>query len=601
MGVSILFLSIIAQLAAAGIAVNLVRRTGHRLAWGTVSLALMLMAVRRSITLWKVITDQNPRVLDPTAETVALFISLLMLMGVVLIGRMFAEETKKSESLDDARKRFQDFAGASGNWLWEMGPDLRFTYLSDRVSETMGSPANTYIGKTLSEFVGENPETELGQGYFNDIEHHQPFKDLRYAGLGHDGKLQHLSFSGVPMHDSAGVFQGYRGVGTDISAREQVEETLRISEERHALAVDRLQNAIANMNDGFVLYDGQGRIEYFNESFRRFNQYDEAALVAGVTTYDELGELDKERSQDDYRPLSFVQRLEVLRSEGPSAIIQYVDDKVYDRHQSATPEGGIISVITDITDKKIAEETLIEAREEAEKANAAKSEFLASMSHELRTPLNAILGFTQLLKLDAEKTLTENQRAYLEDVEHGGHHLLALINEVLDLAKIEANEIQLSIGEVDSQHVIVECLNLVEPLREARSIGVINNLSDHSRVLLRTDEMRMKQVVINLLSNAIRYNKDGGTVTIDGTETGDGSFRIAVSDTGYGIAEHEHSLVFGLFHQLGGHPAVATEGTGIGLYVSKLLIDKMDGKIGFESTSNVGSTFWIELPLMSPR
>jgi len=248
-------------------------------------------------------------------------------------------------------------------------------------------------------------------------------------------------------------------------------------------------------------------------------------------------------------------------------------------------------------DHKHAEEQLIEMKNEAEKANKAKSEFLASMSHELRTPLNAVLGFAQMLQFDPKNPLSPTQNDHVEGILSGGHHLLELVNEILDLARIEGSQIELAIEEVNANEVVEGCVDMTIPLCDPQDITIINQFGNDIDVVLRTDPMRFKQCLINLLSNAVKYNKDGGMVTIGGHETNDNFLHLAVTDTGIGIAEEHHQNLFHMFQRLEADPMKTQEGTGIGLTVSKLLVERMAGRIGFESGEGVGSTFWIELPL----
>ena len=259
----------------------------------------------------------------------------------------------------------------------------------------------------------------------------------------------------------------------------------------------------------------------------------------------------------------------------------------------------IWSIVQDITDRKYIEIQRQLALEAAERANNSKSEFLASMSHELRTPLNAVLGFAQMLQFDSMNPLTSVQKDHVESILAGGGHLLELINEVLDLARIEADQVDLSLSDVAANAVVSDCVALTVPLGETRGIKILNTFSSGAIAHLRTDQLRLKQILLNLLSNAVKYNMDGGTVTVDGRETEGGFLRLSVMDTGIGIPEADYSRIFHMFQRLGADPMIAREGTGIGLTVTKLLVERMAGRIGFDSAEGVGSTFWIELPLTS--
>lgn len=244
----------------------------------------------------------------------------------------------------------------------------------------------------------------------------------------------------------------------------------------------------------------------------------------------------------------------------------------------------------EITERKRAEEALIAAKNEAERANLAKSQFLSSMSHELRTPMNAVLGFAQLIEMDA--SLPEEHKSATAEILKAGKHLLELINELLNLAKIESGNIELSIGPVTFSAVANECLTLVRPLADAQNIRIES--ADFSDIVLRADPMRLKQVLINLLSNAVKFNHPNGAVKLHFTNSNN-LIRIMVSDTGSGIAHARMGELFQPFNRLGAEGG-NIQGSGIGLTISQHLIELMGGKIGVESSQGTGSTFWIELP-----
>ena len=258
---------------------------------------------------------------------------------------------------------------------------------------------------------------------------------------------------------------------------------------------------------------------------------------------------------------------------------------------------GTSGTLMDITDRKRSEQQMMAARDEAHAANRAKSEFLSRMSHELRTPLNAVLGFGQLLEM---ADLPEAQAQQVGYILGAGNHLLSLIDEVLDISRIESGRLSISTEEIALTPLIEDALRMVRPMAEERGVVCISAPELANLGHARADLQRTKQILINLLSNAVKYNSENGYVRVSGLVGADQRVRISVSDTGHGIPREYLESIFTPFERAGAE-RTDIQGTGLGLAVSKALVEAMGGAMGVESVLGEGSTFWFELPMAVPR
>ncbi len=360
-----------------------------------------------------------------------------------------------------------------------------------------------------------------------------------------------------------------------------------------------LKSVLDGMSDGVVILNNDGFCLFSNRSA-------EAMLGANLSTITstewvtQLGLCQENSTPATVEELPWVQALHGTAVQNVSVRIErpdYRDGLWLSVNARPLQDGsgrvwGAVAILCDVSERKNTEEALNRAKEDAERANQAKSEFLSRMSHELRTPLNAILGFAQLLDM---ARLAEQDKDSIQQILRAGRHLLELINEVLDVARIESGRLTLSIDPVATQELVQETMSLIEPQAAQRNIQLYLEAGPVWRALVKADRQRLKQVLLNLMSNAVKYNHEGGSVRIS-AEGQDTHLRLNVGDTGPGIAKDKIELLFNPFERLGAeHTAV--EGTGIGLALSKRLTEAMSGRIGVESEVGQGSTFWIELPL----
>jgi len=251
----------------------------------------------------------------------------------------------------------------------------------------------------------------------------------------------------------------------------------------------------------------------------------------------------------------------------------------------------LLEIADDVTELVESIDGLEQAWAQAQEANEAKSEFLSRMSHELRTPLNAVLGFGQLLELD---DLSTNQAEAVQQILRGGRHLLGLINEVLDISRIESGNLSLSLEPVAIRDLLSETIELVRPLARTAGVDIPDGVMPDWDLWARADQQRLRQVMLNLLSNAVKYNREGGSISVRCRSVSDSKVRISVADTGQGLSADQVRRLFAPFERLGAE-GLEVEGTGLGLALTKRLVEAMHGTIGVETELGIGSTFWVEL------
>jgi PAS domain S-box-containing protein len=404
-----------------------------------------------------------------------------------------------------------------------------------------------------------------------------------------DGQTVWAARTGCVIRDESGNPRHFLIMIEDISKRKQAEEALRERTRQLESAVTENQVIMDNSLDVICTIDEEGRFFTVNAACQQLWGYTPAELV-GRKYIDLVAPDDRARTLATEATLKktgkltdFVNRY--IRKDGSRVAVLWSATW----SESARTFFGIAH---DVTVRAKMEKALEEAKDEADRANRAKSEFLSRMSHELRTPLNAILGFGQLLE---RQNPTPTQRTRVQHVINAGRHLLGLINEVLDISRIEVGQMQLSLEPVCVAEAIQETLGLMRPLAGERCIQLIADVDLDATVHVLADRQRFKQVLLNLLTNGVKYTPVAGSVTVSCAANGSDKLRIHVADTGPGIAKEKLVRLFTPFDRLGAEQS-NVEGTGLGLALSQRLMHAMGGAIGVENSGSYGSTFWVELP-----
>jgi len=508
------------------------------------------------------------------------------------VGGVYLEvshEVRLAERAERASERFDDIARLVSDWMWEVDKTFNFTYVSARVLEVFGMHPRLLLGSNLFElgnFAGPG-------GASLDASVRTPFRDQPFHVIGPDGRTRICLMSGMPVFDAAGSFVGYRGTGTDVTARIEAEQQARSAQLQ-------LAEAIEASSEAFALFDRANRLVICNGKFHEYHAPIADILVPGIT-YEEFVSKGAERGlfADAAGCIDawVARELDNLRNpRGPYE--QRLKDgrwlKVSDRRAG---DGSLVCLRTDITDLKHREEALRNAeessrtaRESAELANRAKSEFLANVSHELRTPLNAIIGFSEIIMAEMFGPIDSPQyKEYIKDIHDSGTHLYNLINDILDVSKAEAGKLELSEAVVDVADAVARCVRLVKDRAARAEVRLeVKTPDDLSRLF--ADERKIKQILLNLLSNAVKFTPAGGTVTTTVGLTPEGDFAITVADSGIGIAPEDLATVMAPFGQVDSRLARKYEGTGLGLPLTKALVELHGGSLSLESEVHKGTT-----------
>jgi len=485
-----------------------------------------------------------------------------------------------------------------GTWDWHIQSGV--IYWSDRMGFLFG----------YKEEIAETNFEKFMESIHPDDRHYvsESINDCIYEGKKYavehrifwpDGSVRWVHASGDVIRNEDGDPLHMLGVIQDVTNRKTAEQTLI---ERDIL----LNEAQSLAGIGNWRLDLTSETLIWSDHLFRILGYKPGSVIPSLSfLFSVVVDDDVQKVKDAFEQTKQQGTSDVVyRIVRPDGELRYVHEVGKAERDHSGNAVSLKGTIQDITSTVETEQALIQAREEAEAANRAKSKFLSNMSHELRTPLNAIIGFGQLMKMESYGNLTHSQVENLDEITKAGAHLLELINEVLDLSKIEAGFVDLRLESISVGDIVYEALNLIKPLAQKRNIeikcksegGFLSDEElDSKGIRIFADRTRARQALLNLLSNAVKYNKVNGSVVVDFDREGEDFVRISVTDSGRGISSSQQERLFTAFNRITERNE-EIEGTGIGLVITKKIVELMHGKIGLNSEVDKGSTFWILLP-----
>jgi PAS domain S-box-containing protein len=517
------------------------------------------------------------------------------------------EAVIKAEALQNAIFNSANFSSIATDakgviQIFNVGAERMLGYLAAEVMNTI-TPAEisdpqeliTRAGALSSEF-----DTPITPGFealvFKASRGIEDIYELTY--IRKDGSRFPAVVSVTALRDIDKVIIGYLLIGTDNTARKQVEAEQQKLDQRLRDQQFYTRSLIESNIDALMTTDPAGIITDVNKQME---------ALTGCTRDELIGAPFKSYFTDPARAEAGIKlvlsdkkvtdyELTACARDGKKTVVSYNATTFYDRDRTLQ---GVFAAARDVTERKRFEQALQEtnvemesAKSAAEKANLAKSDFLSGMSHELRSPLNAILGFAQLMAT-ASPPPSDVQKESITQILQAGWHLLKLINEILDLSVVESGKVSLSLEPVALSEVLSECQAMMEAQAQQRGIVMTFPQFDETSFVW-ADQTRLKQIVINLLSNAIKYNRPSGLVSVNCTAISSDGIRISFKDTGAGLTQDKMAQLFQPFNRLG-QEAGSVAGTGIGLVVTKQLVELMGGVLGVDSTVGEGSVFWVEM------
>jgi PAS domain S-box-containing protein len=506
--------------------------------------------------------------------------------------RLRDQEKLEHERSLKVEERYSQLLDTAPDAMVVVDPDGTISLVNVRTESMFGYARSELVGRPLSLLIPER--FRMGHAAHQARFFADPTSRPMGAGLGLFGRRK--DGSDIPIEVSLSPLRSGQDVTVSAAIRD-VSERQRLEAEAK-LTADRLASAVESSQDAFALFDASDHLVLCNSVYRRVIGDALPGSLVGRSFEELLDAWIKDIAfADDEARRKFRQERLSRRSEPTVTFdVRLRDGRSLRFSDRKTAEGGMVKTIWDLTEDEQRAQELRDARAAADTANAAKSEFLSSMSHELRTPLNAILGFAQLLQRDKKEPISERHKERVSQILDGGKHLLRLIDDILDLSRIEAGGISISVEPVNVVDVIAEVRTTLEPMAARQGIAIALEPSAADLPMIAVDRTRFAQILMNFGSNAIKYNRPSGGVTFKVSSPRSGVVRVTIEDTGIGIPADKQDKLFQPF-QRAGQEVGPIEGTGIGLVITRRLAQMMLGDVGFRSIAGEGSAFWVDVPV----
>lgn len=562
--------------------------------------ALLVAEVDRIDARLVELEDRFAAQLGETARRIAGFLyaglgglGLALAVLVVALGHRVQRRLADAQrAIREREQRFRDVAETAGDWIWETDAELRFTYLSDRVEQAAGMPKQRFLGTTRTQTASVS-NTPDWQRHVEDLAQRRPFQGFEYAYRHPDGGIRYFRITGRPFFDAEGRFLGYRGTGTDA--------TREVTARREIQARTALQEAVFEaMAQGISVIDADLRIAAFNRRLLELLDLPADRVRIG-DSFESLVRFNAERGEYGEGDVEAqVRFLVAAASRFEPHVLERVrpDGTILEIRGQPLAAGGFVTTYTDVTALRHGARDLQQAKIAAETSNHAKSAFLANMSHELRTPLNAVIGFSDLMAEERFGPLGERYAGYARDIRQSGQHLLEVINDILDLARVEAGKVDLAIEPLAPALVVEGCFRMLRQRAVEAGIQLRNEVPADAP-LLHADHQRLRQIILNLVGNAIKFSGGGTEVTVRHVDTPRGQ-GLEIIDQGIGMPADRIEAAFEPFSQLHAGFGRRFEGTGLGLPLVRSYMELHGGTVEIASRRGVGTTVTVLFPSPTP-